>query len=70
MHELDDEMRKQSADAISLDDVLQALQRDPDRISLDILQRSVTALLGQPPAALQLDNLPGCRSIQTKSEES
>lgn len=70
MQELDDELREVSGGEVTLDDVLQAMQSDRNRISLDILQRSVTKVAGQPSTMLQLDKLPGCRSIQTNSEES
>lgn len=67
MQEVDDELRKHSSGEASLDDVLQALQSERDKISLDILQQTVAQLAGQPSAVLQLDKLPGCRSIQQKS---
>jgi hypothetical protein len=70
MHKLDTELRELSAGAASLDDLLQLVQDDPDRISLATVQRAAASLAGQPPEALRLDNLPGCRSIRSNSKES
>ena len=64
MHDLDSELRESSAGAASLDDVLQALQQDSKGVSLTALQQIVEDVAGQTSKVLQLDNLPGCRSIQ------
>lgn len=67
MHELDTEIRKNSAGAASLDDVLRALKKGREDVSLASLEQSVADISEPASRALQLDKLPGCRSIQSDS---
>jgi hypothetical protein len=67
MYELDAEIREDSAATASLDDVLRALQKDKKDVSLEALRNIVESISGQGSRVLQLDKLPGCRSIQSRS---
>lgn len=67
MHDLDTEIRENSAGGASLDDVLRVLLTEDNDVSLEALQRIVANVSGQASKVLQLDKLPGCRSIQSDS---
>ena len=57
---LDNEMRQKSGGEVSLDDVLLQISNAPGKVSLQTLQDTVTELLAEFPATLNIDNLPGC----------
>jgi hypothetical protein len=60
---LDAEIRQQSDDKASMDDVLAALLTASSPISLDSLLEASTKIMGEKPDALHIDNLPGCRTM-------
>lgn len=64
MSALDAEIRDRSSGDVSLDDVLATLQQNPKGLTLADVQSVVTDLIGAESVTLQLDKLPGCRSIQ------
>jgi len=67
---LDAEIRDRSSDVASLDDVLQALQQENTDISLADVQTIAENLSGAESDVLQLDKLPGCRSIESNSKDT
>jgi predicted metalloprotease with PDZ domain len=69
LRDLDAELRENSAGDASLDDFLQALQEESRDITLETVQKIAASLAGRSSDVLQLDNLPGCRSIQSDSQE-
>ena len=62
MHALNEEIKKTTEGAASLDDVLQLLLEN-QQIDLNSLVTTSTAVLGHKPDALHIELLPGCRSI-------
>ena len=69
--DLDDEIRKKSNALASLDDVLRALMQDRGTvISLAKLKAAVKDVTGTDSVTLQLDKLPGCRSIEATDRKN
>ena len=67
---LDKEIDKTSAGEASLDDLVRALYQYDNAIDLAALQ-TIAAQLGTDKSdVLDTDNLPGCRSIETDSQET
>ena len=67
---LDREIRDRSAGTASLDDVVRAMRAGNNGISLADLQTIVENLSGAKSDVLRLDKLPGCRSIESNSEDT
>jgi len=67
---LDQEIRTNSDDDASLDDVLQQMLRSNTPLSLESLTETAAGLLGKKPDALHIDKLPGCRKLSTSEAES
>ena len=63
MADLDTELRNATDGKTSLDDVLPRLQQVEQRVDLRILRQIVRELTGEESAVLDIDKLPGCRSI-------
>jgi hypothetical protein len=70
MAALDAEVREQSNGNASMDDVLRELQKADKPIALADLKDAVEDLGGAKSATLQLDKLPGCRSIDANDQEA
>ncbi len=67
---LGDEIDKKSAGEASLDDLLRALYQNDSAIDLRILQTIAAQLGGDKSDVLDTDKLPGCRSIDSDSQET
>lgn len=67
MHRLDAELRNRSDGTVTFDDLLRALQDQPGKLSLARLQDAANELSGKSSSVLQLDKLPGCRSIEAEA---
>lgn len=65
-HEID----KRSGGASSIDDVVRDLYQIDKAIDLAALQDIAAQLIGDKSDVLDTDNLPGCRSIETDSQET
>ena len=65
---LDVEIRRETADEATLDDVLRDLVNRGELLDLRLLTESATAIIGHKPDALHSEKLPGCRSITTSTE--
>ena len=70
MSALDGEIRSRSLGDKSLDDVLIALRKNPRRITLGDVQTITEDLTGSKSVILQLDKLPGCRTIHSTAHET
>lgn len=70
MAALDSEIQKRSSNSASLDNVVSALMQNPRNVSLAAVQAIVEDLINSESVTLQLDKLPGCRSIQSIAEET
>lgn len=70
MAELDKEIKDKSSGVASLDDVLVALRENPRGITLSDVQRAAAEVIGTESVTLQLDKLPGCRSIEGVNSDS
>jgi len=60
---LDREIRKRTVGRASLDEVVRSLSEEHDSVDLDTLRRIADRIAGRETVALDLDNLPGCRTI-------
>ncbi|MGI9272319.1 MAG: hypothetical protein ACR2QT_11125 [Woeseiaceae bacterium] len=69
MAELDDEIQRATDDGASLDELLPVLQQRDGPVDLQILQREVELLTGKKSDVLDINRLPGCRSIATGNQE-
>jgi hypothetical protein len=70
MAALNAEIRERSGGSASLDDLVRALSQSEDAIDLDLLQSIAAKLQGDKSDVLDIDRLPGCRSIESDSQES
>jgi hypothetical protein len=70
MSALNTEIHKRSAGEASLDDLVRALYQFDDAIDLATLQTIAAQLGGDKSDVLDTDRLPGCRSIETDSQET
>ncbi len=66
--QLADELRKETAGKVSLDDVLSRISENRSKISLQTLGGIVTELLQRPAVTLSIENLPGCQTYLMSSE--
>ena len=64
---LDREIAAQTEGKSSLDDVAVALSTSETAVDIETLQQIVTELTGSESATLDMDNLPGCRSIAART---
>jgi hypothetical protein len=60
---IDAEMRASPDSNVSLDDLTRALRIMQEPVGLEQLQSASKQLIGREPAALHVDKLPGCRTI-------
>ena len=60
---LDRETRKRTDRRAGLDEIVRALWEEDGPVDLHTLRRVAGRIAGREPAALALDNLPGCRNI-------
>lgn len=67
---LDKEIRDNSDDESSLDDVLQQMLSSEKPVDLQLLRTISQNIIGQNPDALHIDQLPGCRSIAATGDTS
>jgi len=70
MSALDAEIRRATDNNASLDDVLPSLQQHDQAIGLQILQELAAGLIGEKSDVLDINNLPGCRSIAPGNQEN
>lgn len=70
MAALNAEIREKSGGAASLDDLVRALSQSENAIDLNLLQSIAAKLEGDKSDVLDTDSLPGCRSIESDSQES
>ncbi len=63
LRQLDTEIRKATSGRSSLDNVVARLGDDHSPASIASLAAISRELIDRPPAALEMDNLPGCRTI-------
>ena len=70
MSALNTEIHERSAGEASLDDLVRALYQFDDAIDLATLQTIAAQLGGDKSDVLDTDKLPGCRSIETDSQET
>jgi hypothetical protein len=70
MSALDAEIRSRSSGTASLDDVVVALRKNPRQITLGDVLTITEDLTGSESVSLQLDKLPGCRTIHSTAQES
>jgi hypothetical protein len=70
MAALNAEIRKKSGGTASLDDVVRALGERENAIDLNLLQDIAAKLEGDKSDVLDTDKLPGCRNIESDSQES
>jgi hypothetical protein len=70
MAALDREIKERTSGTSSLDNVLAALRERPRGLTLFDVQRTTAGVIGANSVTLQLDNLPGCRSIDAVSSNS
>jgi hypothetical protein len=61
--ELDREIRRKTAGAKNLDDLVVAVVAEHGKLDVDILDRLSRDIIGQNPDALHVDKLPGCRKM-------
>lgn len=64
---LDREIENKTEGKSSLDDVAVALSTSETAVDIDLLQQIVAGLIGSESATLDMDNLPGCRSIAART---
>ncbi len=67
---LGDEIARNSAGEASLDDLVRALYQTDDVVNLRVLQTIAAQLGGDKSDVLDTDNLPGCSSIESDSQET
>lgn len=70
MSALDAEIQNRSSGKASLDGVVLALRENPRQITLGDVLAITEDLIGSESVSLQLDKLPGCRTIQSNAQES
>ncbi|MGI9201687.1 MAG: hypothetical protein ACR2QL_11550 [Woeseiaceae bacterium] len=70
MSALDAEIRSRSSGNASLDDVVVALRKNPRQITLGDVQSITEDITGSKSVILQLDKLPGCRTINSIAQET
>jgi len=70
MSALNTEILERSAGEASLDDLVRALHQHDDAIDLAIVQTIAAQLGGDKSDVLDTDKLPGCRSIESDSQET
>ena len=61
--ELDREIRRKTAGAKNLDDLVVAVVAEHGKLDVDTLDRLSREIIGQNPDALHVDKLPGCRKM-------
>jgi len=69
MAALDAEIRSQTEDAASLDDLLRKLQQHEQAVDLEIMTQIAAQLTNSKSDVLAIKNLPGCRNIAPGSQE-
>ena len=69
MAALDAEIRRQTEDVASLDDLLRKLQQHEQAVDLKIMTQIAARLTNSKSDVLAIKNLPGCRNIAPGSQE-
>jgi hypothetical protein len=66
---LDAEIRAATSGDASLDNLVAELANSKTQVGVGTLHEIAERLIGKKPDALHIDNLPGCRTIQTSNTD-